>query len=80
VVRGQILRALAGGNDLEARRAAPVDQLADQGRLVAVRERVDDSRLPRTQRQQRPGQCVGFDGMILFTHDPTAIASRNREL
>ena len=76
VVLGQVLRALAGGDDLEARGAAPVDHLADQRRLVAVRERIDDAGLARALREQRAGERVGLD---VDHHDVLAVrAARER--
>ena len=70
VVLGQVLRALAGGDHLEPRGAAPVDHLADQRRLVAVGERVDDAGLPRAPREQRARERVGFD---VDHHDVLAV-------
>ena len=58
VVGRVVLGALAGGDDLEAAGPGPVDQLADQRRLVAVGEGVDDAGLPggRGQHGDRPGR------------------------
>ena len=56
-----VARALAGGDHLEAAGARPVDVLADERGLVAPGQRVDDARLARLARQQRPGQRVGLD-------------------
>ena len=47
VVHRQVLGALARGDHLEPAGARPVDHLADQRRLVAVRQRVDDPGLAR---------------------------------
>ncbi len=58
---GQVLGALARGHDFEAAGARPVHHLADQGRLVAVGQRIDDAGLARAARQQRAGQRVGLD-------------------
>jgi hypothetical protein len=61
VVRGQEFRALARRDDGEPRGSAPVDHLADQRRLVAVRERVNDARIVRAAGEQGPCERVGFD-------------------
>ena len=61
VIRGQVLGALARGDHLEAGGAAPVDHLADQRRLVAIRERIDDAGCGCLPREQRSCQRVGFD-------------------
>ena len=61
VIGRQVLRAFARGDDVETRRARPVDHLADQRRLVAIRERVDDAGVGRALREQRTGERVGFD-------------------
>jgi hypothetical protein len=60
VILGQVLRALAGGDDLEAGGAAPVDHLANERRLVTVRKRIHDARFARPLREQRPGEGVGL--------------------
>ena len=52
------------GNHTEARGTRPVDQIADEGWLIAVGEAVDDARLRRTAREQRAAQRVGFDGDV----------------
>jgi hypothetical protein len=57
----QILGSLAGGGDLEAARARPIDQFAGQRRLIAIGERIDDPAGPRLLGQERPGQHIGFD-------------------
>jgi hypothetical protein len=54
VILGQVFRALAGGDDVEARGAAPVDHLADERRLVAIRERVHDVVLARAAGKEWP--------------------------
>ena len=56
-----VARALAGGDDLEARRPRPIDHLRDQCRLVAVGERIDHAGLRRLPGEQRPGEAVGLD-------------------
>ena len=61
VIGGQVLGALAGGDDLEAAGARPVDLLGDQRRLVAIGHRIDDAPLARLPGEQRPGQHVGLD-------------------
>ena len=61
VVGRQVLGALAGADHLEPDGARPVDQLGDQGRLVAGGHGVDHPGLGGLARQQRPGQHVGLD-------------------
>ena len=61
VIGGEVLCALAGGDDLEAARPRPVDLLGDQRRLVAIGHRIDDALVARLSRQQRPGEHVGLD-------------------
>ena len=61
VILGQIFGALAGGDHLESRRAAPVDHLADQRRLIAIRQRINDARFACALRQQRAGKRIGLD-------------------
>ena len=57
----QPLVAAPGGGDREAAGSRPVDQVADQRRLVAEGERVDDAGLGRLPRQQRPAERIGLD-------------------
>ena len=57
----QPLVAAARGDDREAGGARPVDQVADQRRLVAEGEAVDDAGLGRLARQQRAAERVGLD-------------------
>ena len=61
VIMRLVARALAGADHLEARRARPVDVLADQRRLVAPCQRIDDVRGPGLAGEQRPGHRVGLD-------------------
>ena len=68
-----VARALAGADHLEAGGARPVDMLADQRRLVAPGERIDDARGLGLARQQRPGHRVGLD----IDHDDV-LAVRDR--
>jgi hypothetical protein len=76
VVLGQVLRALARGDHLESRRAAPVDHLADERGLVAVRERIHDAGLAGTRSEERTGERVGLD---VDHHDVLAVrAARER--
>ena len=56
-----MLRALAGAHDLEAAQPRPLHELADQRRLVAVGERVDDARGLGPPCQQRADERVGLD-------------------
>jgi hypothetical protein len=51
-----------GGDDREARRARPVDEIADERRLVAVGEAVHDARLLRLLREERAAERVGLHG------------------
>ena len=57
----QPLVAAAGGGDRKAAGARPVDQVADQRRLVAEGERIDHARLGRLSRQQRAAERIGLD-------------------
>ena len=57
----QPLVAAPRGDDRKARGARPVDQLADQRRLVAIGEAVDHAGVRRLARQQRPAERVGLD-------------------
>ena len=57
----QPLVAAARGGDREAAGARPVDQVADQRRLVAERERVDDARVGGALREQRPAERIRLD-------------------
>jgi hypothetical protein len=47
--------------DREARGARPVDQLADQRRLIAIGEAVDHARLGRALGEQGSAEGVGLD-------------------
>src|SRR5467141_3278153 len=60
VVGRQVLGALAGGDDLEAAGARPINDLAGQRRLVAIRERIDGALGSRLSGQERTGEHVGF--------------------
>ena len=55
-----VARALAGADHFEAGGARPVDMLADQGRLVAPGQRIDDARRLGLARQQGAGDGIGF--------------------
>ena len=48
-------------DDRKARGARPVHQVADQRRLVAIREAVHDPRFGRLPGEQRPAERVGLD-------------------
>ena len=61
MVLGQVLGTLAGTDDLEARRPRPVHQLADEGGLVAVGQRVHYPGLPRAAGEEGPHQGIGLD-------------------
>ena len=56
-----VQRPLAGRRHLEAAGARPVDELADERRLVPVGQGIDDPRFLGAARQERPGQGVGLD-------------------
>ncbi len=60
VVRQPLVPA-AGRRHLEARGAGPVDQLADQRRLVAIGEAVDHAGRGRAAGEQRAAEGVGLD-------------------
>ena len=49
-----------GGDHRKTRRARPVDQLADQRRLIAVGQAVDHAGRLRLLREQRAAQSVGL--------------------
>jgi hypothetical protein len=63
------------GGDREAAGAGPVDQVADQRRLVAEGERVDDAGLGRLCASSGPQKAVGLDGDV-DTCLPCANAAR----
>ena len=50
------------GDDREARGARPVDEIADERRLVAVRQAVDHSRCRGALRQQRAAEGICLHG------------------
>ncbi len=75
VVVRLVARALAGGDHLEAAGARPVDVLADQRRLVAPGEAVDDARGLRLARQQRTGERIRLD----VDHDDVLAVRDRRE-
>ena len=55
------IRKLARGDHLEASGARPVDHLADQRRLIAVRQAVDDASGLGALGEQRADERVGLD-------------------
>ena len=55
------IHALAGGNDLETGGARPIDQLADQRRLVAISHGVNQALGPGLFGKDRPDHDIGFD-------------------
>ena len=61
VIGGEVLGALAGADDLEAAHPRPLHELADQRRLVAVGQRVDDAGCLGPAREQRADEGVGLD-------------------
>ena len=60
VICGQIFRALAGCNDLEAGRATPIDHFTNQRRLIAIRQRVHNAGVACAFREKRPRERIGF--------------------
>ena len=68
-----VARALAGRDHLEAAGARPVDVLADQRRLVAPGQAVDDAGRLGLAREQRARQRVGLD---VDHHDVLAMRDR----
>lgn len=55
------IHALAGGDDLETGGAGPVDQFADQRRLVTVSHRIDQALGTGLFGKDRPDHDIGFD-------------------
>ncbi len=60
-VLGQPFVAAAGRDHAEAGGARPVDEIADERRLVAIRQAVNDPGLRRAARKQRSAERVGLD-------------------
>ena len=58
----QKLRAFAGGDDHKTAGAGPIDEFADERRLIAVGHRVNDAGLLRLALQDRADDDVRFDG------------------
>src|ERR1700693_5847641 len=56
----QPLMASAGGDHAEARGARPIDEVANQRRLVSESEAVNDARLRSFSRQQRTTESIGL--------------------
>ena len=74
VIMRLVARALAGGHDLEAAGARPVDMLADERRLIAPGEAVDDTRGFRLRRR-----CSGPASASASTcHHDDVLAVRDR--
>ena len=73
----QVARALAGADHGEAAGARPVDQLADQRRLIAVGEAVDQARLPRPLGEHRSDQDVRLD---VDHHQVTTVVDRGERV
>ena len=69
----QPLVAAPCGDDGEAASARPVDEVANESRLIAERERIDDTGVGRLACEQRSAQRVGFDGHV---DDMLAVARR----
>ena len=77
VVLGQILGPLARGHDLKACRPRPIDHLADQRGLIAIGERIHDSRFARAARQQGAGKCIRFH---VHHHDVLAMLAAGQHM
>ncbi len=56
-----VARALARADDLEAGSARPIDMLADQRRLIAPGERINNAGGFRAARKQGARDRIGFD-------------------
>jgi len=67
----------AGRHHAESGGARPVDQVADDRRLVAVGEAVDYARLGGLAREQRAAERVGLDG---HHHHVLAVAERGERV
>ncbi len=57
-----VARPLAGADDLEPAHPRPLDELADERRLVAIGERVHEARLARAPGKRRADEHVGLHG------------------
>ncbi len=73
VIGRQIFGALAGGRDLEARRARPVDHFGNQRRLIAIGHRIDHAGRARLAGELGAGQRIGLD----IDHDDVLAAPRS---
>ena len=62
---------------VEAAGPRPVDQIADQRRLVAIGQRIDDAGLARLLRQHRPGERIRLD---IDHNDRLAVAARQQDM
>ncbi len=56
--------AASGRDDAESGGPRPIDEIADQRRLVAIREAVDHARVGRLARQQRTAKGIGLHGDV----------------
>ena len=56
--------ATPSGHHRKATGARPIDQVANQCRLIAKRQRVNHPGSLRTARQQRTAKGIGFDGDV----------------
>ena len=72
-----VARALAGRDHLEAGGARPVDMLADQRRLIAPGERIDDAGLLRLAGEQRTRERVRLH---IDHHDVLAVRDRLKRM
>ena len=69
----QVLRALSRGEHAEAAGACPIDQLADQRRLIAIGQRIHNTGASRLLRQRDTCQHIGLD---VDHHDMFALGDR----
>jgi hypothetical protein len=56
--------AAAGRDDREAASARPIDQVANQRRLIAIGQAVDHTRIRRLLGEQRPAKRIRFHGHV----------------
>jgi len=71
----QPLVAASRRDHAESGRARPVHQIADERWLIAVGKAVDDARLSRALREQRPAEGIGLHG----DHDHVLAVAESRE-
>src|SRR5262245_65563693 len=68
-----VARSLTGAYDFEASSARPIYLLADQRRLIAPGERIDDAGVLCAAREQGTGDRIGLD---VDHHDMLAVCYR----